>query len=372
MSRVTFFDPYPYAFGGEQLVTILLAQELAKRGLEVEVVAVDKGEFTARMSASGVKWSVATLPASLMLYGHSMRARDVALSVVNLPRTWFRLARHFRQTSDLVHINNLRGVLLAGPAARLAGKPAIWHVHHPDQNWILNRIARGLVREVVAPTRGIVALLPGVSGKSVRVVPNAVPPALMDDPARADGSEPLVVTAARLMPYKGIDTLVEAMAIVHRSLPEARCVVVGGSQEGYEDYARTVERRIAELGLKDVMELTGFVADPHAYWQHARVYCQPSHLDTLPVAILEAMAMALPVVASDIGGLRDLVEDGVTGLVVPSRDAEALAAALLRLLSNPDQAKQMGTAGRERTERDFTLDRMSDRVLGVYEGLRKG
>lgn len=372
MCRVSFFDPYPYAFGGEQLVTILLAQELVKRGLEVEVIAVDEGEFTARMTASGVKWSVARLPASLMLFGHSMRARDVLLSVVDLPRTWLRLARVFRRTSDLVHINNLRGVLLAGPAARLAGKPAIWHVHHPDQNWILNRIARGLVREVVAPTKGIVALLPGVPGRSVRVVPNAVPPALMDDPARADGTQPLVVTAARLMPYKGIDTLVEAMAIVHRSVPEARSVVVGGPQEGYEKYARAVERRIAELGLTDVMQLVGFVNDPHAYWRHARVYCQPSHLDTLPMAILEAMALALPVVASDTGGLRDLVAEGVTGLVVPSRDAEALAAALVRLLSNPDEARQMGSAGRARTERDFTLAKMSDRVLGVYQGLTKG
>jgi len=95
----------------------------------------------------------------------------------------------------------------------------------------------------------------------------------------------------------------------------------------------------------------------------------PSYYETFGISVIEAMAFGLPVVATNVGGLPEVVEDGVTGILVPPGDSEALAEGLIRLLSDADLRRRMGRAGQDRVRSEFTVDRIVDQTLAVYESV---
>jgi glycosyltransferase involved in cell wall biosynthesis len=95
----------------------------------------------------------------------------------------------------------------------------------------------------------------------------------------------------------------------------------------------------------------------------------PSYYETFGISVIEAMAFGLPVVAANVGGLPEVVEDGVTGILVPPKDPEALAEALVRLLRDPDLSARMGRAGRERVRSEFTVDKIVSQTLDVYQSV---
>lgn len=170
-------------------------------------------------------------------------------------------------------------------------------------------------------------------------------PAVSEEP-RA----PAILFIGKYWELKGADVLLEAFRRVRRDVPEAKLWMVG-RYEGPAD----------EPGL----ETFGFVFDRERLAQlfaSAAVYCLPSRFEASGNSILEAMAFGLPCVASDVGGLPDVVRDGSTGLLVPPGDARALAEALGRILSDPDEARRMGAAGRARIERHNTWDAVAARM----------
>ncbi|HLX19048.1 MAG TPA: glycosyltransferase, partial [Gaiellaceae bacterium] len=124
-----------------------------------------------------------------------------------------------------------------------------------------------------------------------------------------------------------------------------------------------LESLARELGVESRVFLLGRVPDVAAWLQRASVYVQPSRWEGFGLAVLEAMVCGLPVVATDVSSLPELVVDGETGLLVPVADVEALALAIAR--ADP----RFGHAGRERAQRDFSVDRMADRTVALYDAL---
>ena len=179
--------------------------------------------------------------------------------------------------------------------------------------------------------------------------------------------ERVVLFVGRIEPFKGPDLLLRSLA----SIPErrdARVLLVGGAEE-----ERSVEwlKGIAEgLGLSDRLDWRHAVPQSELpdYYAAATVCVVPSRHETFGLAALEAMACGAPVVASNVGGLRGLVADGETGLLVPAGDASALASALSDLLGHPARARRMGAAGLERS-RGYSWARTASDLLRVYEEL---
>ncbi|MFH1572455.1 MAG: glycosyltransferase family 4 protein [Acidobacteriota bacterium] len=167
-----------------------------------------------------------------------------------------------------------------------------------------------------------------------------------------DPSHIVIGTLASLSPEKGLDYLVEAASMIPRGQAHMRFVVVG---EG--ECRRDLESRVQEKNLADIFQFTGFQGQTLAYLRSFDVFVLPSLSEGLSSAILAAMAASLPVVATDVGGIPELVRDGENGILVPPRDPAALAAALLRLSRNPEEARAMGQRGRRRVEEEFTLER---------------
>ncbi len=175
---------------------------------------------------------------------------------------------------------------------------------------------------------------------------------------------PLVLlTVGRLRYYKGVDDLIRAMPV----LPNTMAVVAGrGPME-------TAWRALAaKLGVADRVYFAGDVSDTDlpSLYRAADVYVLPANerAEAFGIAILEAMASGLPVVCTEVGTATSWVnQHEQTGLVTPARNPEALARAIDRLQRNPDQRRQMGDAARERIEKEFTLDKMIQRVLDAYQ-----
>jgi glycosyltransferase involved in cell wall biosynthesis len=177
--------------------------------------------------------------------------------------------------------------------------------------------------------------------------------------------EALVIGAAgRLERVKDLDTLLDAFAIVRARVPDARLVIAGGGTERLR-----LEQHVSELGLQRAVCFTGHCDDVRALLPAFDVFVNSSISEGVSLTILEAMASRLPVVATRVGGTPEVVEDGVTGVLVPARAPEQLAQAILQLAPQQPRASAMGEAGRKRVEAAFSIDRMIGRYAVVYDSL---
>lgn len=172
---------------------------------------------------------------------------------------------------------------------------------------------------------------------------------------------PCVGILARLEAVKDHATFVRAASIVSAQHPAARFMIAG---EGAE--RARLDALVAELGIASQVIFTGNVAGAEAVMAAWDVAVLCSLHEGLPNAILETMAWGLPVVATRVGGIPDLVADGVTGLLVPPGDAAALAAALGALIADPDRAQTLGAAGRQRVADQWSVAQMVDRYANLY------
>ncbi len=176
-----------------------------------------------------------------------------------------------------------------------------------------------------------------------------------------DPSALVLGTVARLDPVKAIDVLLEAFARVRRSLPAARLLLVGGGPE-----EEKLRREVVRLGIAGQVIFVGAALESGPYLSLVDLYVTASRREGMPLAVLEAMAGGLAVVATRVVGHEDAVEDGTTGLLVPPDDPDELARACTRLLGDPARRRLMGQAGRRRVETQFALPRMVAEVAALY------
>jgi glycosyltransferase involved in cell wall biosynthesis len=212
---------------------------------------------------------------------------------------------------------------------------------------------------VVAPSRAMADFMleHGFSPQLLHVIPYGIE--LEDGTPGQEHDRVVAGVAANLEYWKGIDVLVEAARLAQASL---RLEIYGVGALGEE-----LRRQAREAGID--ARFHGFASDIRARLAELDVLVQPSRADNLPLAILEAMAIGLPVVGTRVGGIPELVVDGETGLIVPPEDPAALAAALDSLASSPERRREYGRAGRERAAEHFSAEGVARRTVALYEEL---
>lgn len=178
---------------------------------------------------------------------------------------------------------------------------------------------------------------------------------------------PIVVLVARLLWDKGIGEFVEAARILRLRGAKARFVIVGDPD--FDNRACINSMTLEAWKTEGVVELWGFRSDIADVLTEANIACLPSYREGLPKSLLEAMAAGLPCITTDVPGCREAVRDGDNGLLVPAKDASALANAIEHLLLNPDVAQIMGTRGRERLEEEFSSRQVHEKTLTLYREL---
>jgi len=173
---------------------------------------------------------------------------------------------------------------------------------------------------------------------------------------------PLIATAGRFEPQKGLHDLIEAVALVRKELPEARLLLIGDGplRENLQECAR-------QKGVSDAVLFTGWRNDVPRLIQASDVFCLSSHWESFGLVLVEAMALGKPVVATGVDGIPEVVEHERTGLLVPARQPQALAVALVELLADPARARRMGEAGRKRVHEHFRLEDSIERFVEVLK-----
>ena len=282
-----------------------------------------------------------------------------------------RIVREFRPDVMNAHYASGYGTL----AVRDANVPLVLNVwgsdvyEFPDagpvQRWLLRRNLRRA--DAVVSTSEVMALrtaevCPGLG--PITVVPFGVDVARFSPMPRMDSEELVIGAVKTLAPTYGIDTLLQAFKNLVDRQPARRMrlrIVGGGTQAG------ELKRLAGQLGIQEATDFIGVV--PHASvpdeLRKLDVYVALSRSESFGVAVIEASACGLPVVVSNVGGLPEVVEQGVTGFIVPSEDPAAAADALEQLLASKELRERMGSAGRDRVERLYAWEACVDRQIAV-------
>lgn len=368
--------------GGAELQLARLAVELQQRGEDVEVLAVVAGgPLEGELRAQGVPVSVvraldhsrlgvvssASLPPSVRrLLSLPTKPLRVAVDSFRRVMVWREI---WRRRPDVLHAYLptaaevlMPGAAIGGVPARVTGRRSMAGrdlIERFDRwrTWRVNRSIHLAIANSEAVKESILAAERPAPPR-VEVIPNGVE--LPATPAEVSGEPVTVVCVANLNAWKGHDDLLHAWVDVDAS---ARLRLVGeGPRRAH------LEKLADDLGISGRVEFVGSVADVSGELASAQVAVLASHVEGLPNAVMEAMAAGLPVVATDVGGVRTLVEHGTSGLVVEAHAPSQLASALQALISDSALRVRLGASGRERVD-SLGWGPCGDRHVEVYRGL---
>lgn len=350
-------------YAGAERVQDLLAATLPALGCEIGFACLKPGLFPERRHARHAP-----------LHFVPMRSR----AALGCARRIAAIAR--RDGYSLIHTHTPRSALVGRLAAALAGLPMVHHVHSPTardtEQALRNRINRLVeqaslvgVRDLVAVSQSLARHLraEGLGDRRIHVVPNGVPARAALEP-RPPPAAWTLGSVALFRPRKGLEVLLQALAALRaRGLP-VRLRAVGPFVS--EAYGEEMHALAGRLGLQPAIDWVGFSDDVDHHLAAMDTFVLPSlYGEGMPMVVLEAMAHGLPVVASDVEGIPEAVEHGVTGLVVPPAQPAALADALAALLAQPARWSSMRAASHRRHAERFSAQSMAAGVRAVYREL---
>ncbi len=352
--HIALIGPLPPPSGGMANQTLQLAQMLRDEDIAVELVQVNRPyrpQWTGTLR--GIRAVFRLLPYLAHLWRAAGRVQLFHV-MANSGWSWHLFA------APAIWIGRLRGVPVVvnyrGGEADTFFEKAFF--------WVKPSLERA--NAIVVPS-GFLEAVFGKRGFASCIVPNIID---LDrfgtgtvSRVSPKGDFPSIIVTRNLEPIYDNGTAVRAFQIVRRAFPTAKLVVAGSGPE-----REFLQKLAAELGIAEAVTFTGRVDNESmaSLYRSANVMINPSLADNMPISVLEALASGVPVVSTNVGGVPYLVDHGTTALLVPARDAEAMAEAVLALLGDPSLAKRISEAGIESVQQ-YTWPNVRDRLLHVYE-----
>ncbi len=348
--------------GGITTYILTLAEGYISRGHEV-FIATSGGELVERAVALGAH-HVSVAPLQVKCEFHPLLFR-AAVDIAACIRA---------NDIDILHAQTRVTQVVSALSGKWAGRPFVSTCHGFFEPRFSRMAFPFWGKAAVAISRPVAEHMTGtlrVPSADVVLVPNGVD-ARRFKPGQPEtiqalreafqvGTAPLIGIIARLSDVKGHRYLIKAMEDLVNSILGVKCLIIGtGPLE------KELKQQVRDAGLESTVLFSRICGRPAELMPMFNVFVMPSLQEGLGLSAMEAQACGVPVVASKIGGLVEAVQDGVTGFLVPPRDPSALAAALIKLLSDKPLALRFGEAGRQRTEGMFSVDGMVDGTLAVY------
>ena len=357
--------------GAEVQLKVLLSKLVCRAEMNLSVILFNEGRLEKEIGSLGIP--VKVFPENQWGSG----------------KIFLELVREFKKSNiRIIHTHKYKDTILAAPAAKLCGIPHVVRTVHglrepfeglqafkmslyeaierTVHRYCVDSIigvssqiearckAEGEVSRVVCIRNGI-----DLEGKAVQINRWRMRKDLC-----VDSETCLIGTLGRLTPVKGIPYLLHAAKILLREGANVKVLIVG---EG--SIRQDLLMQTHDLGISGNVVFLGHREDTDELLQALDIFVLPSLSEGIPMALLEAMAESRPIVASRVGGIPEIIEDGVEGFLVESMDVNNLAERCRRLLESPDVARKMGEQGRNRVEREFSATAMADRVISVYKEL---
>lgn len=353
-----------HSLGGPAQVVYLMSG-LRDRGHEAILVCPKGSSIAKHATSAGLK--VITLPLFT----------DLDLSFV------FRLRNVIKEVNpDIVHLHSRRGAdIMGGLAARLAHVPAVVlsrRIDNPVRRGLISKFKYGpLCDRIIAVSNGVVNALTagGVDPQKITCVHSVIEAKRYqkkgsEQKVRAElGLEEdtnVISIISQLIERKGHRFLFQAAPKILEQFPKTAFLVLG---EGKAEFS--LRRLAASLGIEDKVIFTGFRNDVGEILSITTVLVHPATMEGFANCVLQAMAAGVPVVVTAVGGMPEAVTDGVNGILIPSRDPNAIADAVIKLLRDPELRCKMGTEGKRIAEVEFNVDTMVEGVLAVYRDVLK-
>jgi glycosyltransferase involved in cell wall biosynthesis len=355
-------------FGGAERHVLSLMQATDQRIITPMLACLCEGPFAEMATAAG--FTTATWPMKHKL--------DLA------PREKLK-AFIAEQGIDLLHTHGVRANFLARPLAARLQLPVVTTFHsdlafdyrHRLEYWfataltrIGNRYTDIFIAVSASIARGMAKM--GIPPDKTVTIHNGIDPAafakaltkteLHNRYGFPEGAK-IIGTVARLHPVKGHPVLLHAAARLAPEHPDVFYLLIGDGQE-----RRALEKMAGDLGIARQVVFAGFVEEVESLYAALDIFCLPSLMEGMGLSLVESMFCETPVVASRVGGIPELVTDGVDGLLVPPENSTALADALQRLLNDPEYGRQLATRGKITAGR-FTITAMARQVEAVYQKL---
>ena len=355
--------------GAEVQLNVLLSKLVQRAEMNLSVILFNEGRLEKEIESLGIP--VRVFPESQWGSG----------------KIFFELVREFKKSNiRIIHTHKYKDTILAAPAAKLCGIPHVVRTVHGLREpfdglqafkmscyeAIERTVHRSCVDSIIGVSSQIAARYKAdgevsrvtcirngidLEGKSVQVNRWQIRKDL-----GIDSETCLIGTVGRLTPVKGIPYLLDAARILLRQGANVKVLVVGDGSIRQDLLAQA-----GNLGVGERVVFLGHREDTDVLLQALDIFVLPSLSEGIPMALLEAMAASRPIVASRVGGIPEIIEDGVEGYLVEPMDVNNLAERCRRLIESPDVARKMGEQGRKRVNSEFSATAMADRVVSVYK-----
>jgi glycosyltransferase involved in cell wall biosynthesis len=357
--------PCPIAFlltsfdvGGTERQMVELIRRLDRAAFEVHVACFHRGGVLEARATEGVA-SVASFP--IRGFGRPSTMRQM----IAFARWCRRIGARIVHTCELyANIFGLPGAALAGVQVRIGNRRELVTPDKTRAQLAAQRAAYRLAHAVVANSQAAAEQLgrEGVPAATIRVIRNGIDAAAYA-PVQAGEHERVrrIVTVANLRVEMGHDTLIDAASRIVGRDPDVKFWIVGDGP-----LKQTLLDRVNARGLSSRFTFFGQRNDVPALLAVSDLFVLPSRTEASPNSVIEAMAAGLPVIATRVGGIPELVEDGHTGRLIDPDAPDALADAVLAMIDNPSDAQRLGRAARIRAERDFSFERMVSDFEHLY------
>ncbi|MBD3768428.1 MAG: glycosyltransferase family 4 protein, partial [Gammaproteobacteria bacterium] len=370
MKKIVFVVNHPAYFVSHRLP---IGLALIEQGNDVHVIG--PGECPAVLIEKGFKF-------------HSVDMSRKGMNPFAELSTILALRRLFKQMQpDLVHLVTIKPYLYGGIAARLAGVPAVVSAVAGlgtvfiDQTfkakavrsvlWFLYKFAFGHKNQkVIFQNNSDASLLSdwiGLSPEKIKLIRGSGVDLQCYQFVEEPNDVPVVTLVARLLIDKGVGEFVKSSRILRARGVDVRMCLVGDIDEG--NRTSITANQLNVWVDQDLIEAWGYRLDIKQVYAESNIVCLPSYREGLPKSLVEAAACGRAVVTTDVPGCRDAIEPNLTGVLVPVRDAEALANAIQDLIESPDKRKAMGKAGRELAEKEFAIEKVVGAHLAIYDEL---
>jgi len=361
MLRILHTESSP-SFGGQEIRILIEAEELRKKGYNVKI-ACQPNSWIERFAKE----------LNIPTYNIRMRNEYDIIAIYNL----MRLMRRIKP--DIINTHSVIDSYLASIAARIVGNIKIIRSRHltiPTSSKLIYKlphriitsgeaIRKDIINRNKIPPEKVVCIPTGVDIKKFN--PKLYDREKIRKEFNISKDEYLVSMIAFIRKMKGYPVFIEAASKVLKEIPTVKFLIVGHDFENREE---ELKNQIKRLGIEPNFIFTGFRQDIPEILSAIDLFALSSlQKETTPQVISQALAMEKPVVATDVGNVSDLVKNGLTGILVPPGDADALANGILTLLKDPGMRKRMGKAGRRLVEEKFTLNQMIDKTEEVYNEL---
>ena len=380
MVNILFLNPAA-CVGGAEKSLMDLAERLPREKFQPVVAVLGSGPLIGELEKRGVECAQVPLPSALARLSRG-KSKNRFLNLLAAPLLVIpllvRLGRMIRSHKvDIIHSNGIKAHLIGCLLAAATGRTLIWHFRDVLEGGRYRRLFRLLGRlfpkRIIANSRHVKECLGEL--EKIKVVYNGIDLEIFaeregDSSRRKEfGISPsalVVGTVGHFAPLKGYDDFVRSVPLVLKEVPGAVFLIVGEAvYQAYLSYKEDILRMVERLGLSDKVICPGYREDLSEILSEIDIFALPSRSEGFGRGNLEAMAVGKPVVSTRVGGVPEVVVDGETGYLVPPRDPEALARAVVKLARNEKLRDEMGRAGRRRAQL-FSVQEMVKGVLEVY------